>query len=238
MTTTSDTREALLRASKPPSRELFSTLITANHVLDCHKVVDAYGHISVRNPQNPKTFFLSRSLAPALVCKREDIEEYHVDDASALNKDASKGYAERFIHSEIYKKYADVQSVVHAHNEAVIPYSIGSVPLRPVFHMGGVMGRSLLIFRFPSEPHFSLASSLLLLLSPSSSTHPSHTSQALASQYSTSRTTTAPAILCTPSSSQTPTSEPVSQQASTPPPPSPPSAPRSKATSPPSNPNP
>lgn len=135
-----DQRSALLRASKPPSKELFSTLITANHILHNHSVVDAYGHISVRNPQNPQTFFLSRSLAPALVSKREDLEEYRVEDASPVNEGAPKGYAERFIHSETYKKYSGVNSVVHAHNEAVLPFSITSVPLRPVFHMGGVMG--------------------------------------------------------------------------------------------------
>lgn len=65
----------------------------------------AYGHISVRNPQNPNTFFTSKSLAPALVSGREDLEEYHVSDASPVDKEAPKGYAERFIHSEIYKKY-------------------------------------------------------------------------------------------------------------------------------------
>lgn len=108
---------------------LFSTLITANHILHQQAVLDAYGHISVRNPQNPATFFVSRSLAPALVSSREDIEEYYVENASSVNKDASQGYAERFIHSEIYKRYADVNSVIHSHSEAVIPFSISSVPV-------------------------------------------------------------------------------------------------------------
>jgi ribulose-5-phosphate 4-epimerase/fuculose-1-phosphate aldolase len=78
-------------------------------------VLDAYGHISVRNPQNPATFFLSRSLAPALVSSREDIEEYYVEDASPVNRDSAKGYAERFIHSELYKAYQDANSVIHSH---------------------------------------------------------------------------------------------------------------------------
>jgi len=135
-----DQRSALLRASKPPTKELFSTLIAANHILHYHQVVDAYGHISVRNPQDPNTFFLSKSLAPALVSGRDDLEEYRVSDASAVNPDAPKGYAERFIHSEIYKKFKGVNSVVHAHSEVVLPFSITSIPLRPVFHMGGVVG--------------------------------------------------------------------------------------------------
>ena len=73
-----DQRTALAKASKPPSRELFSMLITANHILHYHNVVDAFGHISVRNPQDPSTFFISKSLAPALVASREDIEEAHM----------------------------------------------------------------------------------------------------------------------------------------------------------------
>lgn len=128
-TMSSDPRAALLKASTPPSDELFSTLITANHVLHHQNVLDAYGHISVRNPQNPATFFLSRSIAPALVSSREDLEEYHVEDASPVNKAAAKGYVERLIHSEIYKRYKDVNSVVHSHSEAVLPFSIGSVPV-------------------------------------------------------------------------------------------------------------
>jgi ribulose-5-phosphate 4-epimerase/fuculose-1-phosphate aldolase len=128
----SDSRAALLKASTPPSDELFSNLITANHILHHQKVLDAYGHISVRNPQNPATFFISRSLAPALVSCREDIEEYYVEDANPVNKEAPQGYVERFIHSELYKRYSDVNSVIHSHSEAVIPFSISSVPVRYV----------------------------------------------------------------------------------------------------------
>ncbi|KAK3115433.1 hypothetical protein LTR53_005235 [Teratosphaeriaceae sp. CCFEE 6253] len=141
-----DQRSALAKASKPPSQEFFSTLITANHILHYHNVVDAYGHISARNPQDERTFFISKSLAPALVSSREDIEEYYVADASPVNKDAPLGYAERFIHSEIYKKFKGVQSVIHGHPEVVIPFGISSIPLRPVFHMGGVMGAQCPIY--------------------------------------------------------------------------------------------
>lgn len=127
-----DQYSALLRASRPPTKDLFCTLITANHILHHHGVVDAYGHISVRNPQDPTTFFISKSLAPALVSSREDLEEYRISDASPVNEDAPKGYAERFIHSEIYKKYKGVHSVIHGHPEVVLPFSISSIPLRPV----------------------------------------------------------------------------------------------------------
>ena len=35
-------------------------LVVANRILAKEDVVDAYGHVSVRNPDNPKHFFLSR----------------------------------------------------------------------------------------------------------------------------------------------------------------------------------
>ena len=61
-------RSALLRASKPPPKELFSTLITANHILHYHDVVDAYGHISVRNPQDPNNFVSFFAFSRLLGC--------------------------------------------------------------------------------------------------------------------------------------------------------------------------
>lgn len=94
-----------------PPESIFSTLIVANHILHYHDVVDAYGHISVRNPANPSTFFISGSLAPALVASLSDLVEYYVEDASPVREGAPKGYAERFIHSEVYKKYSNVNSV-------------------------------------------------------------------------------------------------------------------------------
>ena len=39
------TRAALLKASTPPSKALFSTLITANHILHYHNVVDGKSSI-------------------------------------------------------------------------------------------------------------------------------------------------------------------------------------------------
>ena len=48
-------------------------LVIANRILAREEVVDAYGHVSIRNPDNPKHFFLSRSVSPELV-ERDDID--------------------------------------------------------------------------------------------------------------------------------------------------------------------
>src|SRR5215471_6224075 len=44
--------------------DLLRDLVVANRILANEDVVDAYGHISVRHPDNPKRFFMARSLAP------------------------------------------------------------------------------------------------------------------------------------------------------------------------------
>src|SRR3989337_2517920 len=104
-----------------------STLIAANHVLDYLKVLDPFGHISVRNPNNNATFFIALQMGAAVVSGPQDIGEYLIADGSGVNG-TKGGYAERYIHSEILKRYPDVNAVVHSHSEDVLPYTVvGSV---------------------------------------------------------------------------------------------------------------
>ena len=53
-------------------------LVIANRILANEGVVDALGHVSVRNPLDPTHFFISRSLGPELVTSA-DIQEYGLD---------------------------------------------------------------------------------------------------------------------------------------------------------------
>ena len=39
---------------------IIKDLVIANRILAKEDVVDAYGHVSIRNPANPKNFFISR----------------------------------------------------------------------------------------------------------------------------------------------------------------------------------
>lgn len=119
------------------------TLVTGLHILSNHNVLDAYGHVSVRNPENNSTFWMPANIPPALVSSRDDLVQYYVDNASAVDTNAREGYIERYIHSEIYKHYPAVISVVHSHAEGVLPYCISGVPLRPTLHTVGFLGTSL-----------------------------------------------------------------------------------------------
>jgi ribulose-5-phosphate 4-epimerase/fuculose-1-phosphate aldolase len=117
-----------------------SQLISANHILSYYNVLDALGHVSVRNPDNSSTFFLSADRAPALVASPADIVEYRISDAQPVDPSAPQGYIERYIHSEIMKRYPTVNSVVHSHSENIVPYTLVDVPLQPIFPPSSGLG--------------------------------------------------------------------------------------------------
>lgn len=118
---------------------LFRIFITGSHILHHQSVLDAYGHLSFRHPTNVSTFFMSRQIAPGIISSPSDIVEYHVDNGEPVASSAPQGYAERYIHSEIYKRHAEVNAAVHSHSETVLPYTVSGVPLRPVYHMAGFL---------------------------------------------------------------------------------------------------
>jgi ribulose-5-phosphate 4-epimerase/fuculose-1-phosphate aldolase len=117
---------------------LVRDLVVANRILARENVVDAYGHVSVRHPGNPRRFLLATSVAPEMV-EEDHIVEFNLD-CTPVHDDGRPLYHERFIHGGIYEARGDVQAVVHAHSEDVLPFSIASAPLRPVIHSGSFMG--------------------------------------------------------------------------------------------------
>lgn len=125
-------------------------LITANHILFDQGVLDAFGHISVRSIRNPNHFFLSRSRPPGLVT-RADILEFDLD-SNPVEAHGESLYNERFIHGEVYRARPDVQSVVHDHSTAVLPFSVTKTPLQPVTVMAGFLAQSVPIFEIRDVP--------------------------------------------------------------------------------------
>src|ERR1700720_962725 len=88
-------------------------LVIANRILAKEDVVDAYGHVSVRHPEDPSCFLIARSLAPELVTG-DDIVELGLDGQSPAHEKRTL-YLERFIHAAIFEVRPDVMAVVHAH---------------------------------------------------------------------------------------------------------------------------
>jgi len=105
-------------------------LVAANRILAAQGILPGYGHVSVRHPEDPNRYFLSRSLAPDLVTA-EDIVEFDLDSV-AIDSKGYSFYLERFMHGEIYKARPDAQAIVHHHSSAVISFGAGSTPMRAV----------------------------------------------------------------------------------------------------------
>jgi ribulose-5-phosphate 4-epimerase/fuculose-1-phosphate aldolase len=125
--------------------DVVQDLVDANHILYRLGVVDGFGHVSIRHPDDAGLFIISRSMAPALVTA-SDLMCIRLD-GRPVSEDAPAPYLERFIHGEIYRARPDVVAVVHSHSAAVIPF--GVVPgatLRPISHMGGFLGEGAPVF--------------------------------------------------------------------------------------------
>lgn len=122
--------------------KLFEELVIATKILLHEGIMDTFGHISVRDPQDPESFFLAEKLAPSMITK-DDFLRFNLDGETTDNRPS---YLERYIHSEIYKARPDVQCVLHTHSPAVLPYCFVDTPLRPVTHMGAFMGESVPVY--------------------------------------------------------------------------------------------
>ena len=116
-------------------------LVAAYRVLAEHQVIDGYGHVSVRSEKNPNRYFLAGHIAPELV-REEHIIEYDLD---SVPQDANgrESVRERFIHGEIFKLRPEVMSVVHTHSHSVVPFSITTATLKPIFHMAAFIGHGV-----------------------------------------------------------------------------------------------
>jgi len=121
---------------------VIADLVIANRILAKEDVVDAYGHVSVRSPANPKHFFIARSRAPELI-ERDDIVELDMEGQPVRDEKRAL-YLERFIHAAIYEARSDIHAVVHAHAEDILPFGVASAtPLRPVIHSGSFIGANV-----------------------------------------------------------------------------------------------
>lgn len=113
-------------------------LVIANRILAHEGLLDAYGHVSVRHPEDPDRFLLSRSRSPEQV-EPEDVLTFDLEGQPVVADDRPL-YLERFIHAAIYAARPDAQTAVHAHTEGLLPFSITDTPLRAVIHSASDIG--------------------------------------------------------------------------------------------------
>jgi HCOMODA/2-hydroxy-3-carboxy-muconic semialdehyde decarboxylase len=84
-------------------------------------------------------------MAPGLVTEA-DVLEFELDGAPVVNGGPA-AYLERFIHGEVYRRRADVVSVIHSHSPSVVPFSVVTgTRLRAISHMCGFLGSDTPVF--------------------------------------------------------------------------------------------
>ena len=126
--------QASVLAQATADDRVIDELVNANQIVSYKLlgIVDGLGHLSVRSPNNPAHYFISRNVSAAFVT-RADIIENDLD-SMAVGGGRSDEFQEAFIHGEIYKARADVMAVLHAHTPEIRTFSLGLVMLRPVIN--------------------------------------------------------------------------------------------------------
>lgn len=136
-----------------PLADARDELAAANHILGNEGILDAFGHVSIRHPDNPDHFFLSRARAPELVADG-DLVEFDLTGEAVSQTDAAL-YLERYIHAAAYAARPEVGAVCHSHTPSILPFSVATKPLQAVIHSGRFLGAEVPVWdlarEFPGE---------------------------------------------------------------------------------------
>jgi ribulose-5-phosphate 4-epimerase/fuculose-1-phosphate aldolase len=114
-------------------------LALANRIIAHEGVLDGFGHVSMRHPDDPGRYLLARSRSPQLI-EPSDLLEFTLD-SKPVAAPVGDMYGERVIHGCLYQARPDVNAVCHHHSPSVLPFCVTGIALEPVFHMGPVMGQ-------------------------------------------------------------------------------------------------
>jgi ribulose-5-phosphate 4-epimerase/fuculose-1-phosphate aldolase len=124
--------------------EAISQVVLANRILANEGILDALGHVSLRNPENPGTFFQARSISPFEVTKGDILE---IDlKGNIVTETTMRPYGERVIHAAILEARPEMNAVFHGHPASVIPFSVTGIPLLPVTHVGSFIYQGVPVY--------------------------------------------------------------------------------------------
>jgi HCOMODA/2-hydroxy-3-carboxy-muconic semialdehyde decarboxylase len=124
--------------------DLIEELVTANRILANQGIVDTFGHVSIRHPDNPKRYLLSRARAPERV-ETADIMEFTLE-SEPIDAKGRTPYVERFIHGAAYEARPEVMAVIHNHSPGVIPFGVTGRKLKPIMHTCATIGHAVPIW--------------------------------------------------------------------------------------------
>ncbi len=124
--------------------DLIEELVTANRILAREGMVDSFGHISARHPDNPQRYLLSRARAPDCI-EKDDIMEFTLDGTPVDR--ARPGALSRALHPWRALRGAAGRDVGRAQSQpSVIPFGVTGTKIKPLFHMCANIGHEVPIW--------------------------------------------------------------------------------------------
>lgn len=125
-------------------------LVAANRILGHEGILDAYGHVTVRHPENPERFLMSRARSPEYV-EPGDILEIDLE-GTVHSRSGAVPYVERYIHAAVYAARDDVGATCHNHALSILPFSIArDVRLHTTVHASRLFGDGVPVWDIADE---------------------------------------------------------------------------------------
>ncbi len=138
-----------MSTASPADPAALRELVIANRILAREGVLDAFGHVSIRHPERPSEYVISRSLSPELVTEA-DCQRFTLE-GKQVGSDTRPSYAEISIHGAIYEARPDVMAICHNHSPSVIPFGVTGFPLRPIYHVASTIGTDVPVWDIAAE---------------------------------------------------------------------------------------
>jgi HCOMODA/2-hydroxy-3-carboxy-muconic semialdehyde decarboxylase len=123
----------------------------ANRILAREGILDAYGHVSLRDPRDPSRFTMAWARAPELI-ENADLIEFNAEGEPLKPDPDRPPYLERYIHAAIYEARPDVMAVCHNHAASILPFSISKTTrLCTVVHSSPNVGADVPVWDIADE---------------------------------------------------------------------------------------
>lgn len=126
------------------AQEAIEQCVMANRILANENIVDVYGNLSVRNPQDSHAFFQAARIPPELVT-RNDMMEIDLN-GNVISQYKGPCIREIALHASIYRARPDVNAICHCHSQELEPFACTGTPIRPLAHPMGIFHDGVPIF--------------------------------------------------------------------------------------------
>lgn len=95
-----------------------------------------FGNISMRNSDDPFTFFISATATGDIISTRPEhyclVKNWDLDENHLVCQGPMRASSESMSHAVIYEQLPEVQSVVHVHNDILWNHAIQNLPGTPM----------------------------------------------------------------------------------------------------------